>query len=39
MACKTVLVSDLSGAEIHDGKGAQVTIEFSDAAKVRSSSM
>ena len=26
MARKTVLVSDVSGAEIEDGKGAQVTI-------------
>jgi len=33
VARKTVLVSDLSGAEIADGKGAQVTIKFSDARK------
>jgi hypothetical protein len=33
MARKTVLVSDLSGAEIPDGKGAQVTIKFNDGRK------
>jgi hypothetical protein len=33
MARKTVLVSDLSGEEIADGKGAQVTIRFNDARK------
>jgi hypothetical protein len=33
MARKTVLVSDLSGAEIADGKGAQITIKFNDARK------
>jgi hypothetical protein len=33
MARKTVLVSDLSGEEIAAGKGAQVTIRFSDARK------
>jgi hypothetical protein len=33
MARKTVLVSDLSGDEIRDGKGAQVTIRFVDARK------
>jgi hypothetical protein len=33
MARKTVLVSDLSGAEIAEGKGAQVTIKFNDARK------
>ena len=33
MARKTVLVSDLSGTEIPDGKGAQVTIRFNDARK------
>jgi hypothetical protein len=33
MARKTVLVSDLSGAEIAEGKGAQVTIRFNDARK------
>jgi hypothetical protein len=33
MARKTVLVSDLSGAEIEEGKGAQVTIKFNDARK------
>jgi hypothetical protein len=33
MARKTVLVSDMSGQEIQDGKGAQVTIRFSDARK------
>ncbi len=35
MARKTVLVSDLSGAEIPEGKGAQVTIKFNDARKGR----
>ena len=30
---KTVLVSDLSGAEIPDGKGATVSITFRDARK------
>jgi hypothetical protein len=33
MARRTVLVSDLSGAEITDGKGATVTINFKDARK------
>lgn len=33
MARKTVLVSDLSGAEIEDGKGARVTITFQDARR------
>src|SRR5204862_6337876 len=33
MARKTVLVSDLSGEEIAEGKGAQVTIKFNDARK------
>jgi hypothetical protein len=33
MARRTVLVSDLSGAEIPDGKGATVTITFRDARK------
>ncbi len=33
MARKTVLVSDLSGAEIAEGRGAQVTITFRDARK------
>jgi hypothetical protein len=33
MARKSVLVSDLSGAEIPDGKGAQVTIKFNDARR------
>jgi hypothetical protein len=30
---KTVLVSDLSGSEIADGKGATVSITFRDARK------
>jgi hypothetical protein len=30
---KTVLVSDLSGAEIAEGKGATVSITFRDARK------
>jgi hypothetical protein len=33
MARRTVLVSDLSAAEIMDGKGATVTINFRDAPK------
>jgi hypothetical protein len=33
MARKTVLVSDVSGAEIPDGKGATIRITFSDARK------
>jgi hypothetical protein len=33
MARRTVLVSDLSGDEIADGKGAIVTITFRDARK------
>jgi hypothetical protein len=33
MARKTVVVSDLSGAEIEDGKGAQVVIKYQDARR------
>jgi hypothetical protein len=33
MARKTVLVSDISGEEIPDGKGATVRITFRDARK------
>lgn len=33
MARKSIFVSDLSGKEIPDGKGAQVTIRFNDARK------
>ena len=33
MARRTILVSDLSGEEIPDGKGATVTIRFRDARK------
>jgi hypothetical protein len=33
MARKTVLVSDLSGEEIQEGKGARITINFDDARK------
>ena len=33
MAKKTVLVSDMSGQEIPDGKGAKVRITFVDARK------
>jgi hypothetical protein len=33
MARKTVLVSDLSGSEIADGKGAQVVIKYQDARR------
>ena len=33
MAKKTVLVSDLSGEEIPEGKGATIRITFNDARK------
>lgn len=33
MAKKTVLVSDMSGESIPDGKGAKVRITFNDARK------
>jgi len=33
VAKKTVLVSDMSGQEIADGKGAKVRITFADARK------
>jgi hypothetical protein len=33
MARKTIRVSDVSGAEIEDGKGAVVRITFNDARK------
>jgi len=33
MARKSIFVSDLSGKQIADGKGAQVTIRFNDARK------
>jgi hypothetical protein len=33
MARKSVFVSDLSGEEIAEGKGATVTIKFTDARK------
>jgi hypothetical protein len=33
MARKTVFLSDLSGAQIAEGKGATVTIRFTDARK------
>ena len=33
MAKKTVLVSDMSGQEIPDGKGATIRITFRDARK------
>ena len=33
MARKSVFVSDMSGEEIADGKGAVVTIKFNDARK------
>ena len=33
MARKTVLVSDISGQEIQEGKGATVRITFRDARK------
>jgi hypothetical protein len=33
MAKKTVLISDLSGEEIPEGKGATIRITFTDARK------
>ena len=33
MAQRTVFVSDLSGEEIQDGKGAKIRITFTDARK------
>ena len=33
MAKKTVLVSDISGVEIEDGRGATIRITFRDARK------
>ena len=33
MAKKTIRVSDMSGADIADGKGATVRISFADARK------
>lgn len=33
MARKTIIVSDLSGEQIQDGKGATVRIKFDDARK------
>ena len=33
MAKRTVLISDLSGQEIEDGKGAKIRISFEDARK------
>jgi hypothetical protein len=33
MARKTVLISDMSGKEIPDGKGATIRITFRDARK------
>jgi hypothetical protein len=33
LARKSIFVSDLSGKEIPEGKGAQVTIKFNDARK------
>jgi len=33
MARKTVFVSDLSGGQIEDGKGATISIRFADARK------
>jgi hypothetical protein len=37
MAKKTVLVSDMSGEEIPEGKGANVRITLRDARKVSAS--
>ena len=33
MAKKTIHISDLSGKEVADGKGATITIRFADARK------
>jgi hypothetical protein len=33
VARKTIVVSDLSGDAIHEGKGARITINFDDARK------
>ena len=33
MAKKTIHVSDLSGAEVPEGKGATISIKFADARK------
>ena len=33
MARKTVFVSDLSGKEVPEGKGATITIKFADSRK------
>jgi len=33
MARKTIVVSDLSGKQIADGRGARITINFNDARK------
>jgi hypothetical protein len=33
VARKSIFVSDLSGDEIQDGKGAQISIRFNDARK------
>lgn len=33
VARKTVMVSDVSGAEIQDGKGAHVVVKFNDLRK------
>jgi hypothetical protein len=33
MARRTIMVSDVSGEEIQEGKGATVTIKFTDARK------
>jgi len=33
MAKRTMLVSDLSGKEIEEGKGASISVKFADARK------
>jgi hypothetical protein len=33
MARKTIHISDLSGKEVPDGKGATITVKFDDARK------
>ena len=33
MARKSIFISDLSGNEIEEGKGAQISIKFTDARK------
>ena len=39
MAKKTIHISDLSGKEVEEGKGATITIKFTDARKGTTFSM